>query len=265
MIKQTIKSIFFGRTFPVLFGNLKGIKLKLNNLLKGSVLIRNYEPDKQLTFKLFLKENNVFFDIGANVGLHSYYVSKNIPSVDIYSFEPLPENAEYIRQTIKANSFTKINLIECAVSSKSGETYFETNTDNSRGNITNSPKDLKVKLISLDDFTQNKNVYPDVLKIDVEGAEGEVLEGARKLIASHKPIFIIELHSPEQDLYVAKFLHESDYEIYRLNEEAQTESDKLLLRIKKLNASWPDPEGVFGSIVAIPKEKFKPELLSYIQ
>ena len=242
-----------------------GLKLKLNHLLKGSVLLKNYEPDKQLAFKLFLEENDVFFDVGANVGLHSYYVAMHIPSAKIYAFEPLTENVEYIRQTIKNNNLLAIELIESAVSDKNGETSFDVNTDNSRGNITNTPTGLKVSLITLDQFCKENRVNPSLLKIDVEGAEGDVLKGSENLIASCRPTFIVELHSPEQDLFVANFFLNREYQIYRLNEAANKESDKLLIKIKKPEKSWPDPDGVFGSIAAIPNEKFLSRYDAYIQ
>jgi FkbM family methyltransferase len=267
MLKKIIKKLLFGKIITILYGNLKGVKIKINHLQKGSVLVQNYEPDKQMAFKLLLTKGQTFFDIGANVGLHSYYACKNIPSIKIHAFEPLPANADYIRETILLNHFTQIELHECAVSSKSGETFFDIQNDNSRGNITETatPDNLKVNLISLDDFIFKTKIFPDLLKIDVEGAEGEVLKGSEILINKYKPIFIIELHSPEQDLYVASFLFERGYEIYRLNEDAKDERHKLLITIKNMEASWPDPDGVYGSIVAIPKEKFKQEYQKFIK
>lgn len=244
-----------GRTLPVLKGSLKGIKLEINDLIKGFVLLKDYEPDKQMAFNFFLKPNNIFFDVGANVGLHSYFVQKHWPNVSIYAFEPFPDNAAYIRKTISENNFNNIKLTEAAVSSEVGETFFDTGTDNSTGKITDTESGIKVKLITLDDFTQDNNIFPDLLKIDVEGAEGQVLDGSVNLIENHKPCWIIELHSPKQDLYVASFLTERGYVLYRLNEAAKTPDDQLFLIIKNLKSPWPDPDGVFGSIVAIHKDR----------
>ena len=89
------------------------------------------------------------------------------------------------------------------------------------------------------------------MKIDVEGAEGDVLKGSDNLINRKKPAFIIELHSPEQDLLVAKLLLDKGYCIYRLNQKGHVEKDNLLLTIKDFTKSWPEPDGVWGDIIAI--------------
>ncbi|MFM9945498.1 MAG: FkbM family methyltransferase [Bacteroidia bacterium] len=265
MIKKYIKSLLNDKILPVMNGKLKGLKLRINKLQQGSVLIRNYEPNKQFAFLTFLKEGDTFFDIGANVGLHSYFVERCISDVKIYSFEPLPENVEYIKETILLNKLKNINLIESAIGSETKKIYFEIGTNNFQGKITENKTSIEVKLITLDEFCYSNNIFPNVLKIDVEGAEIDVLQGAIKLIEEKRPIFIIELHIPAKDILVSKFLLDNNYEIYTLNDRAKTKSDKLLLSSKNKLSSWPDKDGLKGNIVAIHKSRMESDYYELIK
>lgn len=250
-MKQLLKRVFYNKTFPVLKGNLKGLKLRINDLQKGSIFIQDHEPEKQESFLQILQPNDVFFDVGGNVGIHSYFVARNFPKVKIFTFEPLVGNANYIKETCQKNNITSIELIESAVGNMVGTISFKTSFNNSVGQISNSTTGLQVRITTLDTFVAAKGIDPDVIKIDIEGAEGDALKGAEKLIDRKKPVFIIELHSPDQDLLVAKLLLDKGYSIYRLNQKGHLDKDRLLLTIKDFTKSWPEPEGVWGDIIAI--------------
>lgn len=82
-----------------------------------------------------------------------------------------------------------------------------------------------------------------LVKLDVEGAESKALLGAEKTIRRFLPHLVIELHTPEQDLTVARLLTEWGYLIKRL------EGPEII----HLDRAWPDPNGVWGTIHATPK------------
>jgi FkbM family methyltransferase len=264
MIKKLLKKLFLNRTFRVQRGNLRGVKLKLSPLQKGSVFFKNYEPDKQAAFKLFLKPGEVFFDIGANVGLHSYYVHQAVPQARITAFEPLPGNAAYIKETIAVNQFKSIALEQTAVGAHTGQVSFNLSIDNSMGKISASETGTVVQITTLDDYMKTGVPVPAVIKIDVEGAEADVLKGAAETIAAEQPVLVIELHSPQQDELVGRFLHERNYRLFRLNENINSAGAKLLLPIKNPVSPWPDPDGIHGNIVAVPAAKLTKELEPHI-
>jgi FkbM family methyltransferase len=254
-MKGVVKKILYNRTLPVLSSSLRGVKLRVNDLIQGSVFINEYEPDKHKAFQFLIKNDDTFFDVGANIGLHTYFVARKFPSVKIFAFEPLPGNAEYIREAIRVNGFTNIHVNEAAVSAAPGELYFDKGKNNFMGFLTTEKTDLTVKLISLDEYTSTNNIYPDVLKIDVEGFEGEVLKGSVQLIGRCKPTFIIELHNPVQDVEVSVMLRKHGYFIFRLNPDAKEVSAGILLPIKNPDSPFPDPDGVWGNIIAIHSTK----------
>jgi FkbM family methyltransferase len=258
IIKKQIKQLLLGKSMPVLKGNLRGLRLIMDKNLNASIIWRNYEPDKQLALSIFSEKEKVFFDLGANVGLHSYFIAREFPQNKVFSFEPLPSNAEYIRRIVKLNRFGNIQVHEMACGSFDGQVNFAEGETNLEGKVTPDNTGLSVKIRTLDSIISELNVEPALLKIDVEGAERDVLDGFRQNINLLNPVMVIELHSPKQDKLVAEFLLNHNFEVFRLDAlPAALSTKKILARIKNLNATWPDPDGVWANIVAIPRGKLK--------
>ena len=82
-----------------------------------------------------------------------------------------------------------------------------------------------------------------VVKIDVEGAESMVLEGAAETLQRLRPFVVVDLHTPEQDIRVARLLTKQGYTLERLSAGPI---------IRNVQAGWPDPEGVWGTILGRP-------------
>src|SRR5581483_2576840 len=82
-----------------------------------------------------------------------------------------------------------------------------------------------------------------LVKIDAEGAEGRILSGAQRLTERARPSFVIELHTPEQDVAVARWLTERGYRFERVTGPP----------IRHPECGWPDPDGVWGTIIARPR------------
>lgn len=254
-MKKIILSLLNGLVLPVLGSQLKGLKLRVNPVQAFTLFWKNTEPEKHYAYKIFIKDNDVVFDVGANTGMHSYFFSKHFKQTKVYAFEPLPANADYIKDAISLNNITNIELVNAAVGAKTGEIYFNTAANNSQGFITEQQSDLKVKLESLDNFIEARQVIPNFIKIDVEGAEAMVLEGFKNQIARMQPVMIIESHTPDNDRAISTFFQLQPYIIYRLANADECLKGKPFIPIKNLNAIWPDPDGVWGNIVAIPQSR----------
>jgi FkbM family methyltransferase len=251
-MKKIIRFLLNGRVLPVLGSQLKGLKLRVSPVFAFTLFWKNTEPEKHYAYKLFIKDNDVIFDIGANTGMHSYFFSRSFKKTKVYAFEPLPANADYIRDAIGLNKIDNIELVNAAVGAKAGDIYFNTGSNNSQGFITEQETALKVKMESLDHFIETRHVSPNFIKIDVEGAESMVLEGFKNYVGKLMPIMIIESHTPDNDRAIAAFFQQFPYVIYRLAAVEECLKGKPLIAIKNLNSIWPDPEGVWGNIVAIP-------------
>lgn len=90
--------------------------------------------------------------------------------------------------------------------------------------------------------------------MDIEGAESSALEGLGNLLNEIKPVFFIELHTPEQDRKVGGILQQYNYKVYRVIKKKVDNGLGLpyLEEIKDLNLTYPDPEGIWGTILALP-------------
>ena len=141
-------------------------------------------------------------DAGAHVGLASLYFKQQWPDAKIVAVEPLPQNAEALRQNIWQNQFKNIEVIEAALSTKEGEQalYFDQSENEWLSVASFQPgawdqsqtsEEVKVKTLLLDSLLKQP---VDLLKLDIEGAEIDVLSQAKLL--HHIKNIIIELHPP---------------------------------------------------------------------
>ncbi len=149
-----------------------------------------------------LRTGDSFYDIGANVGYYSIAASKIVGEKGIvFSFEPLPKNVQLLRKHLKVNKIENVYPIEYAVSNKRGNIEFS-NSNNLAANtyvatsgIYNNESTIAVKSVTIDDFVESNSApLPDFIKIDVEGAESDVLEGALMTLQVNYPHILLATH-----------------------------------------------------------------------
>lgn len=127
----------------------------------------------------------VIYDLGANVGVSSLFFASLFPKATIYGFEPFPENFEVCSLNFRGiPNFSRV--FPWAIGSKSGYATFDCKNDSRGGRLKSAHPDpnlqtitqIQVRTISVADLIVKEGLAPpDFLKIDVEGAECDVLEG----------------------------------------------------------------------------------------
>lgn len=128
-----------------------------------------------------VQQDDVFYDIGANIGLYSCLVA-DVVDRPVFAFEPHPENAERLRENVELNG-ADVSLFECALADSTGEAPLSIVLDKvgSAGHslVTDDEFDtITVSKTRGDDLIADEDLpAPTVLKIDVEGAEFQVLQG----------------------------------------------------------------------------------------
>lgn len=148
-----------------------------------------------------LKPGGTFFDIGANVGFFSLLAARLVgPSGRIVAFEPVPANAAAIRRNAALNNFQHITAIETAVGDSTGEIELVlTRHPGGASIIQDTPSPditgrTRVPLARIDDLhAQGRIPAPNLVKIDVEGAEPAVLRGMESTARRFHPGIICEL------------------------------------------------------------------------
>jgi len=173
-------------------------------------------------FLEFVPENSVIADIGANHGIFTINVLKNIKTKEIYSIEPDTQNFEILKLKTKGES--NVKLINAAVSNYNGKVdIWDGNGDHATRNILGEKsfwgegrikrKTCNVDCATLDYiFDEKLKTKIDACKIDVEGAELLVLDGGKKTIPQMKCLFI-ECHTNETYQGLVKICLENNWEI----------------------------------------------------
>jgi FkbM family methyltransferase len=216
-ISKILAKIFYGKYKKISIAN------KYTFLIDSDFAYSNFENwsgghNKGFSKLLDISKNKkVVFDIGAHIGLCTLPLS-NIAS-QIFSFEASPTNITYLTKHLKVNNKTNVNVVPYLVGKENIKNVNFFNVDNGSGissivNLKIKKKNLYIKniivdQISLDDYVSKKSVVPDVLKIDVEGAEFNVLDGATRILKDYRPKIIISLH-PEH----LRLLNRNIWEIY---------------------------------------------------
>jgi FkbM family methyltransferase len=165
-----------------------------------------YESAKTAFLRERAPKGATALDLGAHIGLFSVQLARSVgPSGRVVSFEPAPRTAAVLRRTIRCNDLTSVvSVRQVAVSGarRRGEVeLFETGDECSNASSlvrTDRTRDsVRVAATTLDDLVDDERLTVAVMKIDIEGAELEVLEGAPVLLSHQRPAMTIEVHPLE--------------------------------------------------------------------
>lgn len=163
------------------------------------------EREKDLKKHLTLNENEVFVDVGANVGSYSLQIAKQYKSkgVLIFAIEAHPETFTALRRNVDLNGFANIRTVNKAVSDHRGVSYiYEHLSDGQLGHVytgqfsitARSSDDTSSKPIGCDTLDNILHGYNcNVMKMDIEGAEVIALRGADNVLKQLRKI-IVEIH-----------------------------------------------------------------------
>jgi FkbM family methyltransferase len=156
-----------------------------------------------------VREGTVVYDVGAHIGIITFGAARLVGETGrVVAFEADPANVISLREGRLLNRFQdRIDIVEAAVWSHatSGIEFRRGASRRSHGGVVSGGHKpvladgpvITVPATTLDDFAASSGLRPDVVKIDVEGGEYEVLQGAETLCARERPRLVIEVHHPE--------------------------------------------------------------------
>jgi FkbM family methyltransferase len=190
------------------------------------------EPELANFVRKFLKPGMVFADVGAHLGEYTILGASMVQSAGrVHAFEARPDTFEILARNIQLNAVRNVVAQACGVWKDEGFCEFEKTTDPSvsalRPNAAagDGRSLVRVETISLDHYFSDSALgKPALIKIDVEGAELQVLQGARSMLSSPRaPVVIVEYGPANTAAFgyraeeVCDFLKELGYMIYQLN------------------------------------------------
>lgn len=224
--------------YPVIHGPLKGAKFILGSMAGdggGATVYFNMVEYEQTNFFVnTLKTGQILFDIGANVGYYSILGSRLVgPQGRVFAFEPVIRNVAYLYQHTILNNAHNITIISAACSHQLSLTTFSLGGNFATGHISNnlqSQKDsshlvIPVPTITVDALVEQLGITPDVIKIDVEGAEYSVLLGSQTTLRNSKPKIFLSTHSSELRTNCLEYLKGIGYKYEILSQDKDNPSE----------------------------------------
>jgi FkbM family methyltransferase len=135
-----------------------------------------------------LSQADIACDVGANIGYYLLLEESVIgPEGNVLCIEPEPDNLVDLERTVNANQFANVRVLAAACGDRQGIVRISRGINSG---VTESGE-LTVPVVTLDDVASPRTSF---LKIDVEGFEGHVLEGARRLLREARPKLFLEVH-----------------------------------------------------------------------
>jgi len=173
----------------------------------AAYLLGTAEQEVQHLLKLWLRPGMNVYDVGANVGFITLSAALLVgDSGNVCGFEPVPMLADQVVHNAGLNRFRQVSIHRVALSDEDGEAVFQVSENLTMGKLVTresrehvAAEHLKVRKCKLDTLVAMGGLSdPDVVKIDVEGAEAAVLDGAAEVLRRARPALLIELHSTNQ-------------------------------------------------------------------
>ena len=226
-----VNTFMEGSVTPIYQGEAQGMLWKRRKRYINGYWLGDFEPAFQHALASTLHPGMTFFDVGANAGFYSLVAWKKIgPSGKCVSVDPDPDNCAHMQELKQINKLVAWEIVEEAMAGTPGILTFQTSTGGDSGghlvNMETFPGDnpqgerfRKVKADTLDHLVARYG-KPDVIKVDIEGAEWEVFrDGARELLTTHRPIMLMELHGKGRADRILNLFEQNDYRLTTLTGE----------------------------------------------
>jgi FkbM family methyltransferase len=211
----------------ILSGPLRGQRWIADSSTNGC-WVGTYERESQRVFVEYVRPGDVVLDIGANVGFFTLLAAKLVREGFVYAFEPLPRNLDYLRRHLEMNRVRNAEVLPLAVAASSGTARFNVAESPAMGGLAEGGG-LEVATETLDRLVGGGRVRrPDFLKIDVEGAEHDVLRGAAAVLREARPTIFLSAHGWKQHELCSALLTEAGYRLELLRDGA-ADGNYLLL------------------------------------
>jgi FkbM family methyltransferase len=222
-----------------------GIKIRMDpsNFVERRLVYGEFESEVIDYFQNELVNGtSTFLDIGANIGFYSILFAMESEESEVHAFEPLQKNVARMKHNIGLNDVTSIQLHEFALSDEDGTADLKVSDGNlgETSIISNPVSSESNRLVETDTKRLDALAIetPDLVKIDVEGAEYQVLEGGRECLSEHKPEILLELHphrmvNPDKRIRdIQTILQNSGYSDVKLVESNEKISVKKLKTVE---------------------------------
>ena len=204
LVDSDIDRIEIGADGIWLYSNLAPICMELSLIDRGTpgmnaLNFGQYERPEFDMWQKLVANGATIADIGANIGWYSIHWAAIDPSSHIFSFEPVPSTYESLTKNVNKNNLMNIVVENMGMSSSCGS--LEIFVDPSIAGAASahpsvygaSSMPVQTVVTTLDDYAKLNTLHFDAVKLDVEGGELAVLQGASQVLSDDRPIIFIEM------------------------------------------------------------------------
>jgi len=208
-------------------GPARRLRFEVSLPLDKAVWAGTYESDFTTAIAEHVKPGDICYDIGGYRGYISGVMALT-GAVKVFVFEPLPINQAALHRLCELNPQLPISVIAIALGCTDGLTPLKVMTDYSMGKLASSSfqeatpaiGEIPVTVHRIDSLLRNREILPpNVVKIDVEGAELDVLSGAVEMLRLSRPTIFLEAHGDALETACSQQLLRFGYKIRRIERE----------------------------------------------
>jgi len=243
-ISHALARLLFGKLlprlpYPVLRGPLRGCWYLLGATAGEaggvSVHFALQEVEQAKRLASLLRPGQVFFDVGANVGFYSLLGSRLVEGHgQVFAFEPMPRNIMFLCRHVDLNHARNVTIFPLACADRIMTELFYFGANNALGHLAEdnrrqqNDRAILVSTTTLDAAVERLGISPDVIKIDVEGAEMRVLKGAKDVLTRVRPSLLLSVHSAQLREACLTYLDGFNYRLEPLNGDSMEVATEFL-------------------------------------
>jgi FkbM family methyltransferase len=171
-------------------------------------------------------------DIGAAAGYYTLLAASLVGSGgSIVACEPFPGNRRFLQAHVRRNGLGNVRVLSCAVADRNGTANFGGGTGSGTSRL-QADGAIEVSVRRLDDLAAEHDLAPHHVKIDVEGAELDVLRGGEQTFREHQPTIFLSTHGPDVHRACCELLDAWGYRLQPIVGSSVAEATELLCHPK---------------------------------
>jgi len=255
-LRATTKKLLFQKSSelstPHLTLERDGISIAVPYHLAHRYVFKDFEPQSRKVFESCLQPGMTMIDVGANIGYHTVYGARLVgpDQGKVYAFEPGDDNLAYLKKNVHHNKLSNVEIVPCAAgAARRVRNFYLRKSSNLHSFYADAEakniKAIKIQEVPLDEIVKER---VDFVKIDVEGAEMEVLKGMKRILQSNPDIRLLiewvpfRAKSSDPFTELPEFLKQQGFRLIVVNDHEKTSRnlDEVLegLRANPPEHSW---------------------------
>ncbi len=198
--------------------------------------LTGYEPESLPPFAALARSASVVLDIGANSGVFTLVAAAANNNAHVVAFEPAPDVVPYLHKNVALNSCSNVQVEPVAVGADRGVVEFlipdvlalPTGGSTRRG-FREEVRSVEVPVTTVDSYVRDMELgHVDLIKVDTEGTEPEVLDGAVETLARDRPVILCEVLLGIREEELEARLVPLDYRFFKLTDRGLERHDHLV-------------------------------------